>query len=267
VADIQWFINGANAEKWSIQRESNWRPPLNTRSNLLTLPGKHGIANLNALPVFDEPQLPIKFRIKANTQAELEALANELMWHLSRPTLTLKRVSGGVTAEAPARLVSIAHGAFLVGNFAELHAILAIPGVFLRGAVGASTQKVSSDTLQVIENLTGSTGPITDPIIQVLGPATTVSITDSVTGTGITWAGTLASGQYLYLDPANLRAWLSSSASAWTAGTQAGTVDYPPNGLLQLWPNNALEVKAKVLIGGSNSATTKWLVRAGKSYV
>jgi len=268
VADIQWLINGVDAATWGVQRDTNWTPPVVVRSNLMSLPGKDGALVLDSSPIFDEPKIPFKFTLRARKQANLEELANALKAHLAHPNLTLTRVSGGLTTSARARLESIALADFLVGRKSDIHAILAIPGVFMRGAISTCAQKVSSDTWQVIENLTGSTGPITDAVIQVLGPATTVSITDSVNGTGFTWAGTLASGQYLYLNPANLGAWVSSSATAWTAAAQNGTVDYPAPGVLRLIPDGAKrEVKAKVLIGGSNSATTKWLIRAGKSYV
>lgn len=269
MADIQWKFNSVDADTWRIQRDSGWRPPVNVRGNLLTQPGKHGSLNLDAVPVFDEPQVPFKFRVRATSQAQLENLVNQLEMNLMTPGLTLTRTSGGITSSAKARLVSIAFGQFLASSVSEVHVILAIPGVFLRGQVSTCTQKVSSSDNQLLENLTGSTAPITDPIFQVLGPATTVSITDAVTGTAFTWAGNLASGQYLYLDPANLRAWQSSSASTWTSpGGQNGTVDYPGVGLLQLWPNPSNgEVRAKVLIGGGNAAQTKWVVRAGKSYV
>jgi len=264
MSDISYLLNGVDAQAWRVQRDSLWRPPVSARSNLLSIPGKHG--NINpGLPEFDEPQIPLVFSLRARkSQADLETQAEALLRQLGQPDLVLTRVSGEVTASAPARLISVAHSDFLAGWHAKITAIVGLPSVFLRGkAVESKTFPLGAAE---VGSLAGSTAPIPDAVIRVSGPATKIVVADPRYGTGLSWSGSLAAGQYLYLDAGSLRSWVSGSASAWTPGAQAGVVDYPAGGILQLWPDGGGKVKASVAGVGTSSATS-WAVYAGKSYL
>lgn len=82
--------------------------------------------------------------------------------------------------------------------------------------------------------------PITDPIIRLPKGVTSVTVTDPVSGTGVTWAGNADAIRYTYLDPANARAWQTLQDAHWTADGMidvTGGLDYPAAGMLQCWPD------------------------------
>lgn len=103
-----------------------------------------------------------------------------------------------------------------------------------------------------------SDAPVTDPIIRVPAGVTSISITDAVSGTGISWTGARDSSKpWLYLDPLNLAAWTSPNAQAWTGGADASTgVDYPANGPLQLWPNTDCDYRIAAKTTGTAADAT-----------
>ena len=93
--------------------------------------------------------------------------------------------------------------------------------------------------------------PITDAIIRCPKGVTSVSVSDPVTGTGVTWQGTANSSAYTFLDAGNARAWQAASDSQWSpAGTDVtGGLDYPAAGMLQCWPDpvsNAYRLTSKI---------------------
>lgn len=93
--------------------------------------------------------------------------------------------------------------------------------------------------------------PITDMIIRCPKGVTSVSVSDPVTGTGITWQGTANSSAYTYVDAGNARAWQAASDGQWSpADTDVtGGLDYPANGMLQCWPDpvsNAYQLTSKI---------------------
>lgn len=101
-----------------------------------------------------------------------------------------------------------------------------------------------------------SDAPIVDALVRVPASATSVSVTDPMTNTGVSWSGT-RSKPWLYLDASNLRAWESDSASAWSGGTdKTNGIDYPANGPLQLWPDSNADYRVSAKTTGAASDAT-----------
>ncbi|WP_159794447.1 hypothetical protein [Puerhibacterium puerhi] len=272
-ADITWLLSGVDANRWFIQKGTLWRPPVSVRAATIDVPGRHGVI-APGLPVFDEPQLNLKLQ-PVGPQTSLEEAQAELVALLAAPGLTVTRRSAGAAASAPARLVSLSPDDFRPGQTAAFSVALAIPGVFLRGPVASSPATVvaSGDTVE-IAHLGVSTGPVADAIVRVTGPATTVAVTDVVSGTGLSWAGAaLTAGRYLYLDAGTLRAWWSASSSAWTGGTDVTSgLDYPAAGPLQIWPRmqgtDPADRRARLRVSGSGLSTaTALMVRGAPAYL
>lgn len=282
-ADLTWLLNGIDLDQASgrLAAVSLWRPPLSVRRSPITIPGAHGSLD-PGLPVFEEPTVTIGVSSGGHaTQAALEAAVNNVVGLLAQPTLTLTRVSGGITTSAPVKLVSAdLDDGFLPAaggtpGRAVPVAVLAIPSVFLRETVSTGDELAFNTDLtnQQITHLAGSTGPIVDPIIRIQGPCAAVTVTDPGTGTGLSWAGTLAAGQYLFLCPRPLSARISSTATAWTTGgtSELANVGWPAAGRLQLWPVVAGSITdRRVLVtatGAGRTAATKLTVRAGRSFL
>nr|BFF17140.1 hypothetical protein GCM10025730_06610 [Promicromonospora thailandica] len=216
MADIGWSLSGIDTVRWRIQGGSLWRPPVTVRRDVLTLPGRHGVTVTGRPPVFDEPTVTLELLCEGN-QADLEALANELLGILAHPALTLGRYSGGLVTSAPAQFVSLSPGEFVPDVGAFFTVSLAVPGVFMRGASADSAPVVVTDGATVtVATLAGSTGPVPDAVLRIRGAATSVHVVDVVTGTGLSWAGpALAATDYLFLHAATLTARRSTSATAW----------------------------------------------------
>lgn len=253
-----WYINGVDlSERWVLEPGTFYRPPITARANLLTIPGRHGVVDVDPAPIFDEPQLTLAVTL-LDGATTLDAAQAELSGLLSTPTLTVTRVVDDVAAWAYARLVAAVCTEYLWGQAARFQVVLALPGVFLRGVPGGvgyapgaigpgdyfdgdspgaywtgvphastsvwdgSTSHVptpTASTSATLDSLAGSTAPITDAVLRLAGPLTSAVVTDAVTGTGLSWSGaTIAAGTYLYLDAATLRAWSSTSGGQWTPG-------------------------------------------------
>lgn len=280
---IGWRANGVSLPK--VARVSTFRPPVSTRRTPVEIAGRHGVIT-TGLPTFGEPAVTIIIESTAGSQAQVEAAVAQVQALLAQPTITLTRIAGGIEASASADLVSIAPGRHTPHMWAELTAVLAIPGVFFRAAAATGTPLgFSADLADVaLPHLQGSSGPIPDAVARLKGPHSgTVTVTDSATGTGLIQASAaLTAAQYLYMDAARLRSWISSSAGQWTPGGTdvSQNLDYPAAGILQLWPRvepavgdpsielaSAPMVRLNAVGGSGRTADTTLAVRAARSYL
>ena len=281
MSDLQWGINGVmlpsvRGEMFSTEA-TVWRvPSITPDRRALVVAGQHGSLEFGS-PVFSEPTVTIVARFRYRTMAELEQAVGWFNSLAMAPSVTLSRLSAGVTATAGARLVSISHDEFVWSNefvTAKVTVVYAIPRVFF------SEVKTTSDDLDFsadlnnseIASLSGSTAPVVGAVVRLTGPLTAVLVTDPLSASGISWAGTLAAGQYLFLDTADLTARISANAGDWLSGGSNVTsgLDYPAAGPLQLWPIADDTIGAQKIrlsaTGAGRSAATKLAVRAGKSH-
>jgi hypothetical protein len=229
---ISWLLNDVDLAEFGVTRGSVFRAPVSVRGELLTIPGQHGGAGGNRLPVFEAAPVTLEFVIHG---PDTNTRAADLYGLLAAPTLTLTRVDGEITASARAVLLSVAPGEYVNDVYAQFTVVLQIPAVFFRALPHVAT--VKAGRVEVLPQLAGSTAPITDAIFRLPASCTAAQITCPVTGTGLTWAGGAHPGQYLYLCARTLRAWVSASPDGFTnPGASFGTADFPPAGRLQLWP-------------------------------
>ncbi|MDF2805469.1 MAG: hypothetical protein K0S43_415 [Cellulosimicrobium sp.] len=276
VDEITWSLSGVDTIRWGLQSVSMWRPPVGVRRRSFEVPGRHGVIPVG-LPVFDEPTVSLTMWCHATTQDALEVATMELVALLTAPGLTLGRTSGDVVASAPAQLVSVTPDEFTTGAEATFEVVLAVPGVFLRAeaVTGPDVALATPGGQDVpVAALAAATGPTTDAVLRVTGPATSVAFVDVVSGTGLSWAGALTAGQYLFLDAGALTARRSSSDADWASGGTAvsGALDTPAAGALQLWPRMAAADPAvrAVTVRASGTgwgAGTALAVRAAPAYL
>lgn len=274
LADIGWSLNGVDAYRWRVQHGSIWRLPVSRRRSVLTIPGHHGSIPTGAPPVYEEASASLEMLCKGE-MVDLEAATNELYGIVTTPGLVLGRYSGGLETSAPAEFVSISPGQFTPDVGAFFTVLLAVPGVFMRGASADSVPVVvTSGATVTIATLAGSTAPVPDATLRLEGPATSVAAVDPVNGTGLSWTGVLSAGEYLFLDAQGLTARISSTATDWTAGgtDETSGLDYPPAGPLQIQPrmegSDPADRRCKLTITGTGfTAATELTVRAAPSYL
>ena len=273
---MSWRINGVDPEAvtGALLRGTVWRPSVSTRRPVVEIPGVHGTIDIGQLPVFAEPTVLWRLYHQGATPEDHEQLVGSVLAMVSAPKLVLSRVVAGKVTEAAAKLITADWGDGL-NPTAELKVAFAIPGVFFRdGNTTPWTALVGSGLTATIPHLSDSTGPIPDAIVRFTGPITNPSITDTNSGTSLSWTGTVAAGEYLFLDASRLTA-RKAGADAWTAGgTLVGSVDYGGDGPLQLWPavvtvgSSSLARQVSVSVAGSGmTAATQVAVRAEGSYL
>lgn len=246
-ADFTYLVNGVDLDtelglNW-LTLETSWRAPVAARRSPVAVPGRHGNAYRQPATEFDESQMAIAVKIHGTaSQAALESLVAKVLVLVTQPDTIITRISGGQTCTAYAEFVACNDKDFIVGLTDTLIVMLALPDVFWRQphTVGSALPFESDISSAALTHLSGASAPITDAIVRVKGPHTgTVTITDAATGRGLTQeSATLSGSQYLYMDAARLRSWISASATAWDGtGTDVSEhLDYPVGGPLQLWP-------------------------------
>lgn len=269
-----WSLSGVDTARWSIRSGSTWRAPVQVRTQSLEIPGQHGTVPIG-LPVFEVPQVSLDLKCGLGTQATVESISNELLGLLGAPGLTLGRDSGGVVTSAVPRLLAVSLGEFIWNNSARFTALLDVPGVFFRAASADSTPTVVVDgTTYTIATLAAGTAPVTDGVLRFLGPLTAVTVLDPVSGTSVTWTGSLTGGNYLFLHPATMVARTSATSTLWASGGTdvSGGMSRAPSGSLQIWPrmvaaDPAVRSSRLTVTGTGFTGATALTVRAQPAYL
>lgn len=271
-----WSLSGVDPKRWTIVQGTFWRPPVSVHRSVVTVPGRHGSLPSRRPPVFEEPTVTLRLLASEFGGLPGEVAAQELRNVLASPEVALTRVVDGEEQSARVELVSIGTEPSGPSQPPILDAVLAVPGVFFRGSVVSGfASAVSNGSTVSVSHLAVGSGPVGDAVLRFRGPLTSVSVADEASGTGISWEGSLTEGQYLYLLPESLTARRSTSSSAWASGGSnvTGGVDYPPSGVLQLWPvmvdaaePGVRDVRLRVE-GAGFGQTSSLLVRGAPAYL
>lgn len=273
-SDYTWLLNGVDLDHATLglAAVTLWRPPISNRRAPVTVPGRHGTIR-SGLPVFEEPSLTIGVRTTDTTMAALEAAVNRVAGLLTQPSLTLTRVSGGITMSTPAEVVSSDMDAgFVYRTMSTPTAILALPDVFFTEAAQVSPLLGWGGVAQPVPHLAGASAPIQGAVFRAQGPLSAAGWTCGNSGTSIWVSGvSVAGGEWLFVRPGDLRAWVSSLASEWApAGTDvSGRLDWGVAGSLQPWPKvESLSEPSRLLLASSQVGSSPgWVVRAGRSFL
>jgi hypothetical protein len=234
----------------------------------------HGVIAVGT-PEYENPPVTLRLKCGVGSQDSVESMTNELFGLLGAPGLVLGRESGSVVTSAPARLVSISPEEFIWNHSARFAAVIDIPGVFMRAAsLDTAPVVVASGNTYTLPGLGVGTGPITDAVLRFLGPLTSVTVIDPVSGTGVTWTGTLAAANYLYLHPASMIARTSNLSTVWASGGTdvSGGMSRQPSGSLQIWPkmvasDPSVRSSRLTVTGSGFSGATALAVRAQPAYL
>jgi hypothetical protein len=244
---VTWSLNGfeLDRESFRVTVGTSFFPSIKTKRNVIAVAGRSGSIATGGLPVFEEREVTIQTVAWGD---EWKSKADAFHRVCSMPVLTLVRreYAHGRTQVMQTRveLESLAANGDVrpVNERVEETAVFALPDVWWQGVseLEASlplTGGVLSDGAETLPEWF-SNAPIANMVVRI-PLASQVMVTDPVSGTGLSWNGTKATGaRFVYLDSSSMRAWTSSSDAEWTGGTDASTgLDYPAAGPLMVWPS------------------------------
>ena len=279
MTSVTYLVDGVgDGARRQLTGQSEYRPAVSTRGDLIVVPGRHGAVPAGVARL-EASTLALEWEVWGATATQMEAEREALVSLLAHPagvTIT-RRLDGAGGQVAAARLKSIGAGtAQYATPLTVVPAVFEIPAGVWRDAAATTTAAVAAatDVTAALTALAGGSAPITDAVVRVQGPATGITVTDVVSGTGLSWTGALAAGEYLFMDAAALTARRTTSSTAWDAGGTAvsGTLDYPAAGPLLLWPRMAATdpTDRRVTIrvtGTGRAATTAVTIRARRAYL
>lgn len=272
-----YLINGVplDGDNCVIEYGSDWLSPISPVVDVVTVPGVHGITVPPVPPVVGQRTLTLKIGC-AGSRGWVET--RRVLRLLTMPRLTLtRRVPDQLMDRcADVVLTSLAADDTTVGRYTRYTAVFSMTSPFWRAPDATLIAIPNDGVLLDASAIPGpatwwegepnnsvsvlapdgypdgymSDAPIDAMIVRVPKGVDSVSVTDPVSGTGISWSGTATSG-YLYVDPQHLRAWTSGSATAWGDGADVTAgLDYPASGPLQIWPDAAGKYRVELTTHG-----------------
>ena len=253
-----YLLNALDANRWRIVQPTTYMADVSMERSAVKVPGRPGEIPAGSTPA---PR-PLILRLFPARELGLDRLMDDLSTLLTMPSLTVTRVTpeGSRTAEAvleghswDGRSVPSVHAPVIVN--------LSLPGVWWRdpSTIDVSLEAGAQSILPVGVPPTERVGsaPITDAVMRFDLGASAPSITDVLTGTGVSVDNNATSTQYTYIDAGQLHAWVSTSASAWSApssGRLDHLVSYPGPGPLSITP--------QIRLGATGTADERWAARA-----
>lgn len=199
---------------WLLQG-TEYAPGLTPRNATVEVPRRHyeipnWISPMSAITV------TLTIRLKYEDDSGLREgwnLLTGLLGMGSNNFVPMERIRSEEVSQAEAQLVSTSSPEFTCNqNRADVQIIMSIPGGAWRG--DEIDQTFSAGENQPVGVAEMSSLPITDMLLRVPGPLTTLGVSDVLSDTGISWGGgtiTVPSGSWLLVDPSSMRAVIVSS--------------------------------------------------------
>lgn len=244
--DFTLTVNGVKLNDYVLLlRSTAYRAKHEVSRNVIELPNHSGSINPDVYPVLKEATYGINVAYYSESGHTVDQVDDMLQALFTRYGNVLQRTfSDGRTDMALADLIAgpefspdgVDGGQWSIG--------LALPDVWFQLD---SEVTVSASHNTAIDGLRSCTGYIYHDTVYRLnrGTSKTASITDALSGTGISYADTNANSDkpYLYIDPEHMLGWISANTDVWDYST-LGTTDvnvsnllsYPANGRLTLVP-------------------------------
>lgn len=253
-----YLLNALDADRWQLLRDTTHQLDVGMRRSSVVIPGRPG-----EIATGRDAEAPTMALILAPRGADLDRQLDDVSTLLTAPTLTCTRVADGVSRVADVELVGhVWHPDRMLRHRRAVATVtLSIPGVWWRDpatmdvSLAAGAQTILPAGTPPVDRV--GSAPVTDAIVRFALQAAAPSITDTLTGTGVSVANNATATQYTYLDAGRLQAWVSTSASAWTApgsGRLDHLVDYPGPGPLAITP--------QLRLGATGTDDQRWAARA-----
>ena len=277
-----WYIDGVRLDDHGviIEDRNGWDDVAGMRGSNVTLLGRHGTAWRRKR--YDEAKKVLTISVNGvgadgwsipETGRKQRALYEQnldVLLRLLSPRHRMLRVervhANGDRRQADCEIVSALTPDTFGDTYGQISLELVVPGVFWEDVDPTGHRVPYNGALggtQVVEvySLAGQTAPCGDPIVAITGPATSISVHDTLTGSGFTYADPLVGGEVLTIDAGAFTA-LKGATSVLTALTLADQQ------ILELAPAPAVTRGPDVtIVGAGTSAATsivfttrrKWL--------
>lgn len=200
------FVNGVDLGKqWFLTVESTYQMPAQVRDGMVETPGRHGAHASGRPPVYDMGAGKLVLRVGKPERGHLREVLDEVIGLLTGGSeVVLMHASGGKARQAVIEVQSWSVTERVPQVFADLEVSYVVPGVFLRSLTTLERSLPAGTSTLPREG----TAPVTDAIVRFAGPSSGAhTVTEGVWGTGVTWTGSLVSGQHVFIDPLAMRAW------------------------------------------------------------
>ncbi len=214
-----YFLDGVALDHpagcWRLKKGTKRRPLPGVRAVNLNVAGRSGDIPVLGLD-FEAPTVGLAFSVYAVTpggvrggQEELEANVEALTGLLGtrHRLMDLKYVVGSMIRVAAVTVETNSEPEYYYdAGLARLTAVVKVPGVFWRDETEAIWSGAANASSQIVSTLAGSTGPITDAVLRVTGPAVNPKVTDVATGGQVAYSGSVLAGEHLLIDCGTMQA-------------------------------------------------------------
>lgn len=194
---------------WKLKKGTQRRPLPGARAVKVSVPGRHGDLPIVGLDL-ETTTFGLTFKVTSATpsgkdggyeqmERNLEALSALL--GVRHRLMRLRYQAGTIVRVAEVTVTSTSEPEVNTGAATtRLTAIVEVPGVLWRDEAASTWSGSANAADQIVTTLAGSTGPITDAILRVTGPAVNPSVADGATGGRVSYAGTVQAGYHLLID-------------------------------------------------------------------
>lgn len=179
------------------------------RSSAVPIPGMHGTLTVQAEEFYEAGHLILQCWMDGLGNATTHEQRLDAFWTLLQGPLDVRKtMSDASIRQALCYQRASVDPEHRPGAWTKMTVPLEMPGAFWRDVAASTfsqTQPVNGTTY-VMSNLAGNTAPITDAVILWTGPITNPQATDPISGSSITWQGTVASGSQVRVQAATMTA-------------------------------------------------------------
>lgn len=194
------------------------------RSSAVSLPGMHGSLTVQTEEFYEAGHLVLQCWMDGQGNPTThEQKLDAFLTLLQGPLDVRKTMSDGTIRQALCYLRASVDPEHRPGAWTKLAIPLEMPGAFWRDVSASTfsqTQPVNGTTY-AMSNLAGDTAPITDAVILWTGPITNPQATDPVSGSSITWQGTVAAGAQVRVQAGTMTAVSGTGIGLAGAGADA----------------------------------------------
>lgn len=265
---VNYAINGFElhqpAEGFELKDGTEYAPALNPRRVVVEVPGVHG-----QIPMFDDPisaiTVVLTVRVHGADDDALRMRWNTLVSLLGMGTkqaVELTRHRDEHTDIAAAQLLSSTPPEFnAAGQWIQTVIVMNIPSGRWSPEDFIEDSLLIPGSDQESDIALASAMPVSDFLVRVQGPLSTITITDNISNTGISWGGAtvIPVGEFLIVDMIAMRAWQRSDSQWVASGTdRSATLVFIGSGPLTLVSRTTLagkESSVTVTASGTSGAT------------
>lgn len=213
---LEYTIEGFNLHQpeqgFYLLEGSSYASEISPRRVNLEVPGAHG-----EIPQWNDPlsSTNVVFNVRVRDD-DPDALRQKwqylraLMRTGSNNPVTVRRLESGQVLSAQMQLLSMSEPDFYCAAGMITTTIMLHNPSGRWQSINTTEQELTiPGTDQFVPVAAASSAPITDALVRVLGPVSSLTVRDNTNDTGFTWqlSPTIASGDYLLVDAGTFTAW------------------------------------------------------------